>query len=87
MIGCAVILVDADGDLSVESVMLDNLADAVAAIGVAVSGAIILLTGGLYWLDSAVALVIAVVVGYHAVKLLRRVLAELRAPRELPAPG
>jgi cobalt-zinc-cadmium efflux system protein len=87
MIGCAVILGDADGDLSVESVMLDSVADAAAAIGVAVSGAIILLTGGLYWLDSAVALVIAVVVGYHAIKLMRRVLAGLRAPRELPAGG
>jgi cobalt-zinc-cadmium efflux system protein len=63
MIGCVVILGDTDGDLSLASVMLDSVADAVAAIGVAVSGAIILLTGGLYWLDSAVALVIALVVG------------------------
>ena len=57
--------------------MLDTLADAAAAIGVAVSGAVILLTHGLYWLDSLVALVIAVVVGYHAVRLMRRVLVDL----------
>jgi divalent metal cation (Fe/Co/Zn/Cd) transporter len=44
---------------------------------VAVSGGIILATHGLYWLDAAVALVIAVVVGYHALKLIREVVADL----------
>jgi cobalt-zinc-cadmium efflux system protein len=87
MVGCVLTVGDADGDLSVESVMLDSLADAAAAIGVAISGTIILATDGLYWLDSAVALVIAVVVGYHAVKLIRRVLADLCAKRELPTHG
>lgn len=89
MIGCAFILGDVEGDLNMESVMLDTVADAAAAIGVAVSGAVILLTHGLYWLDSLVALVIAVVVGYHAVRLIRRVLVDLRekqsAPRRTPA--
>lgn len=85
IVGCALTVGDADGDLSVESVMLDSLADAAAAIGVAISGTIILVTDGLYWLDSAMALVIAVVVGYCAIKLIRRVLADLRAKRELPA--
>jgi cobalt-zinc-cadmium efflux system protein len=89
MIGCALILGDVEGDLNMESVMLDTVADAAAAIGVAVSGAVILLTHGLYWLDSLVALVIAVVVGYHAVRLIRRVLVDLRekrpAPRRTPA--
>jgi cobalt-zinc-cadmium efflux system protein len=78
MIACAFILGDVEGDLNMESVMLDTLADAAAAIGVAVSGAVILLTHGLYWLDSLVALLIAVVVGYHAVRLMRRVLVDLR---------
>jgi cobalt-zinc-cadmium efflux system protein len=78
MIACAFILGNVGGDLNMESVMLDTVADAAAAIGVAVSGAIILATEGTYWLDSLVALLIALVVGYHAVRLIRRVLADLR---------
>ena len=54
------------------------IADAAAAAGVAVTGAIILATGGWYWLDPAVALVIAVVVAYHAFALIRKVLTRLR---------
>jgi cobalt-zinc-cadmium efflux system protein len=80
MIACALILGDVEGDLNMQSVMLDSVADAAAAIGVAVSGTVILLTHGTYWLDSLVALVIAVVVGYHAVRLMRRVLVDLRVP-------
>ena len=71
---------DADGapgdrDASVAAVLLDTVADAAAAAGVAVTGAIILATGGWYWLDPAVALVIAVIVAYHAVALIRKVVA------------
>jgi cobalt-zinc-cadmium efflux system protein len=80
MIWCALILGDVEGDLNMESVMLDSVADAAAAIGVAVSGTVILLTHGLFWLDSVVALVISVVVGYHALRLLRRVVSDLRVP-------
>jgi len=78
MIGCALILGEVAGDLNMQSVMLDTVADAAAAIGVAVSGAVILITGGLFWLDSVVALIIAVVVGYHALRLIRNVSADLR---------
>ena len=71
---------DADGrDLSVAAVLLDTVADAAAAAGVAVTGGIILATGGWYWLDPAVALIIAVVIAYHALALLRKVLARLRS--------
>ena len=71
---------DADGrDLSVAAVLLDTIADAAAAAGVAATGGIILATGGWYWLDPAVALVIAVVIAYHALALLRKVLARLRS--------
>ena len=70
---------DADGrDLSVAAVLLDTVADAAAAAGVAAAGLIILITGGWYWLDPAVALIIAVVIAYHALALLRKVLARLR---------
>lgn len=65
-------------DLSVEAVLLDTIADAAAAAGVAAAGGIILVTGGWYWLDPAVALTIAVVVAYHALALIRKVLGRLR---------
>lgn len=76
---------DADGDdgeedLNVKAVLLDTAADAAAAAGVAVSGAVILVVGGWYWLDPATALVIAVIVSYHAGKLIRKITAALRAP-------
>jgi cobalt-zinc-cadmium efflux system protein len=66
-------------DLSVAAVLLDTIADAAAAAGVAATGGIILATGGWYWLDPAVALVIAVVVAYHAFALIRKVLRRLRS--------
>lgn len=69
---------DEERDPSVAAVLLDTLADAAAAAGVAVTGAIILVRGGWYWLDSAVALVIALVVAYHALMLIRTVLQRLR---------
>jgi cobalt-zinc-cadmium efflux system protein len=75
---------DGEGDLNVKAVLLDTAADSAAAAGVAVSGAIIFGTGGLYWLDPAAALVIAIVVGYHAAKLLRKVVAALRSAPPIP---
>ncbi len=66
-------------DLSVAAVLLDTIADAAAAAGVAATGAIILATGGWYWLDPAVALAIAAVVAYHALALIRKVLHRLRS--------
>ena len=65
---------DTDADrANMRAVLLDTVADALAAAGVAATGAVILATGGWYWLDPAVALIIAVVVGYHVVVLLRDV--------------
>jgi cobalt-zinc-cadmium efflux system protein len=70
---------DADGneDFNIKSVLLDTAADAGAAAGVAVTGAIIFVTGRWNWLDPAVALAIAVVIGYHAAGLIWRVLGAL----------
>jgi cobalt-zinc-cadmium efflux system protein len=70
------------GDFNMRSVMLDTVADAAAAAGVAISGAIILIADGIYWLDSAVAGGIALTVGYHAQKLVREVLRDLRSAQE-----
>jgi cobalt-zinc-cadmium efflux system protein len=55
-------------------------ADAFAAAGVAASGSIILGTGGWYWLDPATALAIAVIVSFHAQKLIREITAALHSP-------
>lgn len=75
---------DGQEDLNVKAVLLDTAADAAAAAGVAVSGAIILATGGLYWLDPAIALAIAVIVGYHALKLVRKITTVLRSGHSPP---
>ena len=72
---------DGDRDVSVHAVLLDTVADAAAAAGTAVAGGIILATGGWYWLDPVVALVIALVVAGHAIVLIRKVLGRLRAVR------
>jgi cobalt-zinc-cadmium efflux system protein len=70
---------DGEEDLNVKAVLLDTAADAAAAAGVAGGGAVILAAGGWYWLDPAIALVIAVIVGYHAQKLVREITAALRS--------
>lgn len=81
MVGCALILGDVRDDLSMESVLLDSLADAAAALGVAITGAIILATHGAYFLDPLVALLIALVVARHALRLIGRAKLELRDRR------
>jgi cobalt-zinc-cadmium efflux system protein len=72
---------DSAGDrANMRAALLDTLADSAAAGGVAVTGAIILVAPALSWLDPAVALVIAAVIGYHALALVREVIAGLRCP-------
>jgi hypothetical protein len=69
----------AERDPSVAAVLLDTIADAAAAAGVAATGGIILAIGGWYWLDPAVPLAIAVVVAYHAIRLISKVLSQIRS--------
>ena len=69
---------DEGEDLTMKAVLLDTAADAAAAGGVAVSGAVILAAGGWYWLDPVVALAIAVVVGYHALRLNLKVVTAIK---------
>jgi divalent metal cation (Fe/Co/Zn/Cd) transporter len=54
------------------------------SLAVFAEGAIILATGGWYWLDPAMALIIAIVIAYHALALLRKVLYRLRTARDRP---
>lgn len=67
----------ADEDVHMRSVFIDTLADAAAA-GVAIAGAIIVLTGGNFWLDPVLALFVATVVSVAAVQLLRDAIRVMR---------
>jgi cobalt-zinc-cadmium efflux system protein len=58
-------------DLNVRAAMLHMAADALASAGVAVAGAVILLAGGLAWLDPLVSLAIAVLIGVQSLALVR----------------
>jgi cobalt-zinc-cadmium efflux system protein len=80
---------DDDGgeDLNVRAVLLDTAADAAAAAGVAAGGAVILAAGGWYWLDPAIALVIAVIIGYHAGMLARKITLAIRSSPARPPGG
>jgi len=70
---------DSEGDrANMRAALLDTLADSAAAGGVAITGAIILADPGMAWLDPTVALVIAAVIGYQAVVLIRQVVIALR---------
>ena len=66
-------------DLHMRSVLLDTISDAVASAAVAIGGAVIYLTGRFYWVDSALSVVIAVVIGFGALDLLRDVVRSLRS--------
>jgi cobalt-zinc-cadmium efflux system protein len=78
---------DEGGNLTMHAVLVETAADAAIAGAVAVTGAVIFISGGLFWLDSASALVVAAVVGYHALVLLRRVLRALRQAEPVSVGG
>lgn len=65
-------------DLHMRSVLLDTASDTVAAGAVALSGAIMTAVHGLFWLDPAVAALIAVLVAVGAVRLLIDVVRAVR---------
>jgi cobalt-zinc-cadmium efflux system protein len=60
-------------DLHMRSVLLDTVSDALASAAVAVSGLVIYVTGRFYWLDSALSVVIAIVIAVGAGRLLHSV--------------
>ncbi|MBV8691113.1 MAG: cation transporter [Actinobacteria bacterium] len=60
-----------DPDLNIRAAMLHLAGDALAAAGVAVAGAVILITGRFDWLDPAISIAIAVLIAWEAVKLVR----------------
>ncbi len=58
-------------DLNMRSALLHLASDAVASLGVALAGAVMLITGGWSRLDPAVSLLIGVSIAWHAWKLLK----------------
>jgi cobalt-zinc-cadmium efflux system protein len=70
-------------DLHIRSVVLDTGFDAATSAAVALTGGIIWVVSGVYWLDSVVAVGIGLVIGVGAVPLLRDVCRALRAGGEL----
>ena len=58
-------------DLNMRSALLHMAADAGASLGVAAAALVILVTGSFLWLDSAVSIAIAVVIGFEGWKLVR----------------
>jgi cation diffusion facilitator family transporter len=73
---------DEDEDLNLKAVLLDTAADAAAAAGVALAGGVILATRAWYWLDPAAASLIALVIAYHALALIRKVIAAIASTRQ-----
>ncbi|GAB3568640.1 hypothetical protein GCM10027405_30660 [Arthrobacter alkaliphilus] len=65
-------------DLHMRSILLDTVADGAAAAVVAVVGAVIAITQGLYWLDSAAACLVAALIAVAAVRLLVDVVHVIR---------
>jgi cobalt-zinc-cadmium efflux system protein len=65
-------------DIHMKSVLLDTLADAAAAAGVLVAGTIIWLSGGHYWFDPVIALILAAVIGYAGIQLAIQAITALR---------
>jgi cobalt-zinc-cadmium efflux system protein len=59
-------------DLNMRAALLHMVADAGSSAGVAVAGAVMLLTGGTSWLDPAVALAVAAVIAVQATLLVRQ---------------
>ena len=81
MLVAAVVLGSGAGseDLHMRSILLDTVADGVAAAVVAVVGLVIALADRWYWLDAAAALLVSAVILFAVGNLLRDVVRALRA--------
>lgn len=73
----AVIVREPSADLNMRGALLHLLSDAATSVGVAITGAIILVTGGWERLDPIAALVISAVIGWQGWRLARAATAIL----------
>lgn len=85
LVGAVVLARDAEigegagAALTMRAVLVDTASDAAAAAGVAAAGGIMFALRGDYWVDPAVAVLIALLVGYHGARLLGPITRRLAA--------
>lgn len=70
-VAAALVLHERQADLNMRANLLHMSADAAASLGVAIAGAIIVVTGGTQWLDPAVSIAIAIIIASKAWQLTR----------------
>jgi cobalt-zinc-cadmium efflux system protein len=70
--GAAVLLHEPGVDLNMRSALLHMAGDALASLGVALAGLVILLSGGLEWLDPLVSMAIGSLIAVEAFLLVRQ---------------
>jgi cobalt-zinc-cadmium efflux system protein len=70
--GAAVLLHEPGVDLNMRSALLHMAGDALASLGVALAGLVILLSGGLEWLDPVVSMAIGALIAVEAFLLVRQ---------------
>jgi cobalt-zinc-cadmium efflux system protein len=70
--GAAVLLHEPGVDLNMRSALLHMAGDALASLGVALAGLVILLSGGLEWLDPLVSMAIGALIAVEAFLLVRQ---------------
>jgi cobalt-zinc-cadmium efflux system protein len=70
--GAALALREHGLDLNMRSALLHMAGDAVASLGVALAGLVIVLTGGYLWLDPVVSMAIGVLIAIEAFRLVRQ---------------
>ena len=73
-------------DLHMRSVLLDTLSDALSSAAVAAVGAVILFARGLYWLDPVVAIILGLILGVGAIRLLHDVVLSLQGRKGFEVP-
>ncbi len=66
----ALVVRERDGDLNTRAAVLHLAGDAAVSVAVAISGAVIWLAGGAYWLDPAVSLLISLLIAWQGARLL-----------------
>jgi cobalt-zinc-cadmium efflux system protein len=70
--GAALVLREKGPDLNMRSALLHMAGDAVASLGVAAAGLVMLLTGRFLWLDPVVSVAIGVLIAVEAFRLVRQ---------------
>jgi len=68
--GSALLLRERGNDLNMRAALLHMSADAGASVGVIIGGAVITVTGSFEWIDPVISLLIGVIIGWQAMKLV-----------------